>query len=148
MTTTTTDRACPICQNGRVKHYRSGFATQMVRCGCCKGTARVSAAAWLKAFRAMPRTMATRRDAIERACGYLGRHSDGTVDATRGGCEILENGFGGMIADLRAQGFGDVADRAKAAYLADRTCETAEGFEAFVAEVVAARAELTAKLAA
>jgi len=141
-------RTCPLCTNGRVKHYRSGFAPQVARCGPCKGTTKVSAATWLRMFDATPRGPMTRARAIELACGALGLRADGSEEPTGPGCEILANGVGGLVADLRAQGYGDVADRLKAAYLARRTCESAEGFDAFVGQVIAARAELTTRVAA
>jgi len=141
-------RTCPLCTNGRVKHYRSGFATQIARCGACKGTTKVSAATWLRMFYAAPRGPMTRARAITLACDELGLRPNGSDEPTSNGCNILANGAGGLVADLRAQGFGDVADRFKTAYLARRTCETAEGFEAFIAEVEAARAEITARVAA
>ena len=144
----TNTRTCPVCTNGRVKHYHSGFAPEIRRCVVCKGTARISAAAWLRVYSASPRAPMTRDRAIKLACDALGLRRDGTEDPSYGGCEILANGVGGLVADLRAQGFGDVAARLKSAYLAQRTCETAEGFEAFVARVVEARAELTARVAA
>lgn len=130
---------CPTCTNGRVTHYRSGFAPTLVRCGACKGTGQVSPAVWLRMFQATPRVMTGRKDAIERACEALGLNRDGSRDVTRYGCETLENGVGGLVADLRAQGFGDVADRLKLAYLMARPFE-AEKFEVFVAQVLTARA--------
>lgn len=141
-------RVCVLCGGKKtVKHFRSGFATQVLRCGCCKGTGTISGEKWLKAYTALPKPVRDRRHAIERACHLLNRHADGTPDPTRYGVEILPNGFGGMIADLLAAGYTDIAARAKAAYLADRTCETEAGFDAFVAEVIAARSELPARRA-
>lgn len=140
-------RTCPACTNGRTMHYRSGFSPAVIRCGVCKGKGSVSAAAWLKVFFAMPRAPMARDYAIGLACDALGLRRDGTPDPTFD-MEILRNGVGGLVADLRAQGYGDVADRLKGAYLARRTCETAEGFEAFVAEVVAARVEIGLAIAA
>ncbi len=141
---TTPTRTCAICGGKKtVKHYRSGFPTQLVRCGACKGTGLVTAETWLKAWRALPRTFASRAEAIQWACHYLGRHKDGTVDPTRGGVEILHNGVAGFLLDLRAAGFGDVAERVKAVYLTHRPFE-ADTFEPFLAEVAAARAEMSA----
>jgi hypothetical protein len=140
-----TTRTCPACTNGRTKHYRSGYSPEARRCTVCKGTARVTAAAWLHVFFAAPRGPMTRATAIKLACNALGLNRDGSEICEM---EILRNGVGGLVADLRAQGYGDVADRLKSAYLARRTCETAEGFEGFIAEVEAARAEITASGAA
>lgn len=153
MNTTTTDtapkpagRVCVLCGGKKtVKHYRSGFSTQVLRCGCCKGTGTITAEKWLKAYTALPRPVRSRAEAIARACHLLNRQADGTPDPTRYGVEILPNGFGGLMVDLLAAGYADVAARAKAAYLADRTCETEAQFDAFVAEVVAARSELPAR---
>lgn len=132
-----TTHACTICTNGRVKHFRSGFPTQLVRCGLCRGTGRITAATWLRMFRAAPRPPMSRGQAIATACDFLGRSLNGRRKER--GCEILENGVGGFVADLRAQGFGDVADRVKAAYLAERPFE-AEKFDRFVDQVEAVRA--------
>jgi hypothetical protein len=141
---TTPTRTCAICGGTKtVKHYRSGFSTQLLRCGACKGTGLVTAETWLKAWRALPRTFASRADAIEWACHYLGRHKDGTVDPISSGVEILHNGVAGFLLDLRAAGFGDVAERVKAVYLTQRPFE-ASTFESFIAEISDARAEMRA----
>ena len=141
-TNTTAVHPCHFCQKGRVKHF-SWRGTDIDRCKTCKGTGRVTPRTWLIGLSALPRPIASRTEALARTCHALGLNPSGEPYEDRPGVTTLPNGFAGLVADLRAQGYADIAERAKARYLAERPCDTGN-FDRDVSEVERARAAMAA----
>lgn len=134
--------ACHFCRDGRVVHY-SWRGGESLRCGACKGTGRVTPRTWLIGLSALPRPIASRTEALARTCHALGLSPSGEPYEDRPGVTTLPNGFAGLVADLRTQGYADIAERAKARYLAERPCDTGS-FDRDVLEVERARAAMAA----
>lgn len=139
---TTAARTCPLCNGTGLYRHFDAFGGFNRRCGMCKGRKTVTAAAWLRAFRAEPRATFTRADAVAWGCTFLGLNRDGTTDETIT-YEIPENGVAGFVVDCEEHGHGDIAERFVARY-AEVGGVHAKGLAPFVAEVRAARAEMRA----
>lgn len=115
-TTTATaalDLTCPTCHGtARYKRY-SAMGNSMVRCPMCKGRKVITAAQWLRAFRAEPRTI-TRAQAIVSCAFAMGidpRTGGDAYGSYVGNYEIASNGVAGLIVDMEECGITDVMER-------------------------------------